>query len=80
MKMMSESDKGIKIKDIVKKRDTSTASINFLKSQLENDSKFPIIHIPIWKMAKAALSILEEDSYDGKDEEINYLIELLMKA
>lgn len=80
VKMMSESDKGIKIKDIVKKRDTSTASINFLKLQLENDSKFPIIHIPIWKMAKAALSILEEDSYDGKDEEINYLIELLMKA
>lgn len=26
------------------------------------------------------LSILEEESYDGKDEEINCLIELLMNA
>lgn len=42
---MFESDKGIKIEDIVKKRDTSKKSINFLKSQLENDSRYPIIHI-----------------------------------
>ena len=56
--------------------DNSRATVDFIRENLQVSLKLPIIHIPLGKLAFAALCMLGEENKDD-DEDVQYLIELL---
>lgn len=50
--VVSEIDKAILIKEIVKKNSVKESDVVFIESQLTNENKMPVVHIPIKKLLK----------------------------